>query len=547
MSTSSLQSHLSVLESSARSHPTRPAFRQPVVDKETSRILEWNTVTYAEFSHHVELYSRYWSSVLSADGIAPGSIIGLWLGGAAYTDVLHIYGLSRAGYIPQMFSLRLPNPVVIFELLQKAGASALVCEPSFGVDLSECPVPTYSAIQVREQDAADVPLPPLRADYSASDIVFIFHTSGSTSGSPKLVRCSRRWLDNVVTKSRQLGQVRSTHGQDVSVAIGSMCHIGQTNMLIASLCHASCTIQPTSIAFSSEELLDMITRCGLNRLRQFATFLGHNIRASKTNPKLLQALVQLDEVVYSGLPLGREEEAWAVQNGIKLHNLFGSTEVGAMLISIGGKGQDAPLLVPLEGTSYGFFPVESEDQPSTSDAAYQSSTERLLELVILSESGDCPDVSLRRADGHFHTGDLFLEVGAGKYLSRGRKDDWIKSENSLRCDTKSIEDNVRATCGELIHECIVVGNGRPSPALFVEASEKCAMDAEKLKKEIIRRTRQFHARRYVHERIISPKNVVVVERGTLPRTATKGNVRRQAVEDQFKELLDGIYGTVPQY
>lgn len=118
-----------------------------------------------------------------------------------------------------MFSLRLPNPVVIFELLQKAGASALVCEPSFGVELSGCPVPTYSAIQVREQDAADVPLPPLRTDYSASDIIFIFHTSGSTSGSPKLVRCSLRWLDNLVTKSRQLGQVRSTHGQDVSVAM----------------------------------------------------------------------------------------------------------------------------------------------------------------------------------------------------------------------------------------------------------------------------------------------------------------------------------------
>lgn len=107
-----------------------------------------------------------------------------------------------------------------------------------------------------------------------------------------------------------------------------------------------------------------------------------------------------------------------------------------MLISVGGKGQSAPLLVPLEGTSYGFFPIESEDEPSTSDAAYQSSTQRLLELVILSESGDCPDVSLRRADGNFHTGDLFLEVEAGKYLSRGRQDDWIKSENSLRCDTK---------------------------------------------------------------------------------------------------------------
>lgn len=78
MVASPLQSHLTVLESSARSHPTLPAFRQPVVDKETSRILEWNTISYAEFFHHVELYSRYWASALSADGIAPGSIIGLW-------------------------------------------------------------------------------------------------------------------------------------------------------------------------------------------------------------------------------------------------------------------------------------------------------------------------------------------------------------------------------------------------------------------------------------------------------------------------------------
>ena len=157
--------------------------------------------------------------------------------------------MSRAGYVPQMFSLRLPNPIVIFELLQKAGARALVCEPSFGVDLSGCPIPTYSAIQVCEQDAANVTLPPLRTDCSASDLALIFHTSGSTSGSPKLVPCNRRWLDNIVTKSKQMARVLSTQAQDVTVAMygnlqnclglifdltfvffhrGSMCHIAQT-------------------------------------------------------------------------------------------------------------------------------------------------------------------------------------------------------------------------------------------------------------------------------------------------------------------------------
>ena len=72
------------------------------------------------------------------------------------------------------------------------------------------------------------------------------------------------------------------------------------------------------------------------------------------------------------------------------------------------------------------------------------------------------------------------------------------------------------------------------------------MDSEELKEEIIRRTSEFHSHSYIHERITSTKHVVV-ERGALPRTATKGNVRRQAVEDQYKEFLDGIYGTVPKY
>jgi len=181
------------------------------------------------------------------------------------------------------------------------------------------------------------------------------------------------------------------------------------------------------------------------------------------------------------------------------------------------------------------------------EPVYRNVNAGLLELVILSDSGDCPDLSLRQADGHFHTGDLFLEVEPGCYASQGRVDDWIKSENSLRCDTKAIEDNVRATCAEMISECIVVGNGRPSPALFVEPSETYTQDTEKLKKEIIRRTRQFHSRRYLHEQIVSPKLVIVVERGTLPRTATKGNVRRKAVEDKYQGLLDGIYGKVPAY
>lgn len=94
-------------------------------------------------------------------------------------------------------------------------------------------------------------------------------------------------------------------------------------------------------------------------------------------------------------------------------------------------------------------------------------------------------------------------------------------------------------CADLIEDCIVVGTGRPSPALFIEPA--VTWDEAKLRKEIVRRTKHFHSRRYMHERIVNPALVIVVPSRTLPRTATKGNIRRRAVEDTFAVQLEAAY------
>ncbi|KAG6849864.1 hypothetical protein H0H93_004213 [Arthromyces matolae] len=528
-----LQTHLTVLESTATHRPSSVVFKTPCINATNGQIESWCPITYGQFLLDVERHARHWAQTFARQRIPSRSVIGLWISGFSYADVLHIYGISRAGYTPQLFSLRLPNPTVIYELLQRANAKALVHEDSFMSGLTECPVPTYLAAPAEVVDA-NVVLPTL-TEVDEFETAFIFHTSGSTSGSPKLVRCNYRWLNCAVRKSYHARLILLP-----SVALdidkfhrGSMCHIGQTFMLIGSLQHGSCVIQPTEIGFSSEELQHMIIFGGLNRLNQFAAFLANHLRRSRSDLKLLSMLVNLDEVLYSGLPLARDEEEWALKNGVPLRNLFGSTECGAMLLSVGRKETNAALLRPIEGVDYAFVPVGPE-----SESQHQS-TARLLELVILDTSDDCPDVALRSLDGHFHTGDLFQEPVPGHYVFRGRDDDWIKSENSLRCDTKAIEDNARATCGKLIAECVVVGSGRPSPVMFVEPTGD--MDHEKLKKEIIRKTRHFHERRYLHERITSAKMIIIVAPNTLPRTVTKGNIRRKAVEEAFKEQLDAIY------
>jgi len=89
-------------------------------------------------------------------------------------------------------------------------------------------------------------------------------------------------------------------------------------VLLGSIQHGSCTIQPTVIGFSSEELIDMISRCHLNRLNQFAAFLMNHLRNAKQDAKYLSILKGLDDVIYSGMPLPLEDEQWALKNGINL-------------------------------------------------------------------------------------------------------------------------------------------------------------------------------------------------------------------------------------
>jgi acyl-CoA synthetase (AMP-forming)/AMP-acid ligase II len=112
-----------------------------------------------------------------------------------YIDLLHIYGVSRAGYIPQMFSLRLSSPEVIYELLNKAEAKALIYDLSYEPILNNSPVPTFLAVNAKSavlDDNDDLPDIPI---VSENDTAFVFHTSGSTSGSPKLVPWTHAWIN----------------------------------------------------------------------------------------------------------------------------------------------------------------------------------------------------------------------------------------------------------------------------------------------------------------------------------------------------------------
>lgn len=126
--------------------------------------------------------------------------------------------MVRAGYVPQLFSLRLPEPSIIFELLAKSNGKALIYDPSFASILpSSSPVPVYMATDVRSEDVADISLPLIKEGQDADETLMIFHTSGSTSGQPKVIRCSYSWWDALLAKSRQSTIPKNAARQDVTI------------------------------------------------------------------------------------------------------------------------------------------------------------------------------------------------------------------------------------------------------------------------------------------------------------------------------------------
>lgn len=235
---------------------------------------------------------------------------------------------------------------------------------------------------------------------------------------------------------------------------------------------------------------------------------------------------------------------------------------------------------PIDSRSVAFVPVSSSGGSSSTipSTVYVNVNTNVLELVIPATSPDCPHPSLRQPeDGHFHTGDLFLQALPGHYTFRGRMSEWIKSSAGLLYDaryvcffplshpqlsvkqsgalitrlrfswcalnpSRVIEENTLKSFPDLLAECIVVGNGRPSPALLIELEPGAAAlgDADSVRRELYKRIRHFQSRRLAHEKIASMELIVVVPRNAWPRTPV-GLIRRVDVEQKFRRELDRAY------
>ena len=141
-----------------------------------------------------------------------------------YLDVLHVLGVSRAGYILQLLYFhRNSSKSLIVELLRRANSHALICDISqaqLSRDSStfgSLPIPAYASSDLRQ---AGVPshcrLPKIQdlvADPNA--VAFVLHTAGTSTGTPKLVPYTHRTVDSIVRRAQVIAAPTSSRRQDV--------------------------------------------------------------------------------------------------------------------------------------------------------------------------------------------------------------------------------------------------------------------------------------------------------------------------------------------
>ena len=71
------KTHLQALYDCTATYPSLSIFKLPVYDSE-GQLQTWLPISYSQFTSDVEHFAAHLSQKLSADGVAPRSVVGLW-------------------------------------------------------------------------------------------------------------------------------------------------------------------------------------------------------------------------------------------------------------------------------------------------------------------------------------------------------------------------------------------------------------------------------------------------------------------------------------
>ncbi|GJJ14476.1 hypothetical protein Clacol_008740 [Clathrus columnatus] len=554
-------SHLTFIQANAIHFPERLVFKVPQLDHEDDdmsshqKIHGWTDVTYQKFYQDIVWSSGYWLRTLQCP---PGSVVGLWfvqlswknhffkqkinlisrMLGMVYRDVVHFFGLMNAGFVPQILTLKIRSAELAIEYFKRSDISYIIYAPTAPVDQLRNHFQIHEIIDIKPSDIADVHVLSPK-EKNGDDTVLIFHSSGSTSGKPKLIPYTHNWIHGHAQKPLP----GLPDGKEIGVAINGIVHASQFCISLQQFRNGTCIVLIPWLDLTGAELCQIITECKANVLYQLTPILTKTLREAMKNSELRAVLKSLNFIACCGSVFGESERLWSMELGIPIKNWYGMTEMGITMVSA---GHDPIILHPINvpGLVYEFKHRDTEGEVESTEPK-----RKLVEAIISSSSIDRPYPTLcDPIDGHFHTRDLFEEVGPNGYIYRERLDDIIKMSRGQKCSAfnsankqfvfRFIESQILLSCESLVAACVVVGSGKPSPVLVLEPLEE-PTDIASLKEKIGKKAELINKDGFPHERI-RPSDILIVPSGTIPRTP-KGNINRSSAERLYKQEIDAFF------
>ncbi|KAF4977475.1 hypothetical protein FZEAL_5994 [Fusarium zealandicum] len=438
--------------------------------------------------------------------------------------VLTWLGLVRLGYSVLLLAPQL-EPNAIEHLCKTLQVTQMLVNEAYrhrtdGInsDISILRVPSH------QEYTASASIEKPQQNARISDIAYICHTSGTSSGLPKPIPQSQFGV---------VGAFPSFPGRDKPATFSTtpLYHGGFPDCLRAWTSGAMIWFFPEGHApITGANLLKAISFARAQSpvpLNYFSS-VPHVLQMLAEEDEGVQILQSMDLVGVGGAALPPAVGDKLVDAGVNLLSRMGSAECGFLVSSHRDYGKD-------KDWQY----LRAIDDPQL--LVFEPRENGLSELVV--KPGWPFKVKTNRDDGSYATSDLFephsKKQNAWRYHSRA--DAQITLANGKKFDPSPIEGSILAST-KLLQDVLIFGSGKDyAGALLFPGSEEIS------ESEIIDSVwpciEQMNAASQSHTRITKAMLVVIPERkGNKPlEKSSKGTILRRQAEERYADAIESAY------
>ncbi|KAI0378090.1 acetyl-CoA synthetase-like protein [Hypomontagnella monticulosa] len=526
---SSFRTVLRLVEEQAGRLPGAPALGFADYTSTQSAYEPPTQVTFSELRDLSRVSAEYLSQVLNPFPEDDGPpTIGL-LSSSSLDFMLTLLGLMRLGCRAFLLAPQL-SPQAIEHLCASSGMRTILVDEArekttnrIPDDVNVVKIPRYRGIHTSNGNICDKH----SLDTNELDVVYIRHTSGTSSGLPKPI---------FQTQWGAVGCLPSFlhESQPATYTTTPLYHGGLADCFRAWTSGAMIWCFPEGVA--------PITATNIIRSLAYA----HNqssapVKYFSSVPYVLQLLAEeheginalrsMDLVGVGGAALAPSIGDELVKIGINLVSRMGSAECGFLMSSNREYAKDKEWQYLRSGGDTRFLSFEPRG-------------EGLSELVV---KQDWPLITkTNHDDGSYATADLFEAhpsiPNAWRYHSRA--DAQITLANGKKFDPTPLEDTVRASTS-LLQDVLIFGTGREyAGALLFKASAEISSDDVI---EAVWPAVKMNGATQHHSRLVRSMLIVTESRGDgdpLPKSS-KGTILRRTAENMYSDVINEAYSENP--